>query len=86
MTNKLQRDVEEALEHGAKKIEELRRHNEVLTIKADTFDAMARLVALLTPRTPQGYEMDAAWQMRKVLDEFKAANATEAPSPAAPDA
>jgi hypothetical protein len=64
-------DVKEALEHGAACIDQLRRENELLGIKAQAFDAMAGLITLLVPHRPQGVGIDAAWVMRRLLADIK---------------
>lgn len=64
-------DIKEALENGAQQIEQLRRHNEMLSIKAQAFDAMAGLVTLLVPRQSHGEGVDGAWIMRKLLADIK---------------
>jgi hypothetical protein len=62
----------EALEKGAATIDRLRRHIELLSVKADAFDTISGLVGLLTPRVSSGYEPDASYIMRDLAKKLRA--------------
>jgi hypothetical protein len=66
--------VKEALKHGAKTIERQRREMELLSIKAEAFEAISGLVRLLSNRG--GVVMgaghpDAPYIMRELLERIE---------------
>ncbi len=69
------KQVKEALFHGAKEIEILRRENETLAIKAKAFDAFAAMISLLQPRDYVGIagNPDAVYIMRALLEKIEEA-------------
>jgi len=68
----LEEKVKEALGKSATEIERMRREVELLSIKAQAYDALAGMIKLLTPRS--GYEtsgIDAVWILRGLLLEIE---------------
>lgn len=63
--------IRDAMRSGASEIEHLREANRALATKAEAFDTIAGLVRLLTPRANQGYALDVAWNMRRLLEDLE---------------
>jgi hypothetical protein len=85
MDKKLVFESKEALREAANEIERLRRENEILSIKAASFETFSNFVALMTPKHSQGYGVDAVWVIRKLLAEIEASERSSTETAVKPD-